>query len=141
MNCNITSMESSQGNGPRNGGRATLNKILLVFRHKQEAVPVQAQSPFLSIHCLCLLPKPHSVTHCFYLPNHNYPKHMFCSFGFGIHNVLVNTSLILLLQFIFKHIVRDFKISRKFTSDGVQGKLGFSEGKFTITVESLELLF
>lgn len=56
----------AQGNGPRNGGRATLNKILLVFRQKQEAVPVQAQSPFLSIHCLCLLPKPHSVTHCFY---------------------------------------------------------------------------
>lgn len=53
-------------NGPRNGGRATLNKILFVFRQKQEAVPVQAQSPFLSIHCLCLLPKPHSVTHCFY---------------------------------------------------------------------------
>lgn len=36
------------------------------FSDKQEAVPVQAQSPFLSIHYLCLLPKPHSVIHCFY---------------------------------------------------------------------------
>lgn len=202
----------AQGNGPRQGGRATLNKILLVFRQKQEAVPVQAQSPFLSIHCLCLCPgvlvtyaliggqsvfsgslacdsrapqtvysccegrhEETSTIRCRYqnrrwqcfrcyqldsaierhlpqyswlyhepselLPNHNYPEHMFCSFGFGIHNVLVNTSLILLLLFLIKHIVRDFKISRKFTSDGVQGKLGFSEGKFTTTVESLELLF
>lgn len=108
-------------------------------RNKKPFLP-KLKVPFCRF-TACVSYRNHTVTHCFYLPNHNYPKHMFCSFGFGIHNVLVNTSLILLLQFLFKHIVRDFKISRKFTSDGVQGKLGFSEGKFTITVESLELLF
>lgn len=75
-----------------------------------------------------------------FLPNREYPKNMFCSFGVGIRKCPGEHFSYSVVEVLLKHIVKHFKISR-LTCDRARGELGFSNGKFTTTVDSLELLF
>lgn len=76
-----------------------------------------------------------------FLPNREFPKHMFCAFGLGLRRCPGEHFSYSAVDVFLKQIVRNFKISRKPTCDHGQEELGFSKGKFTTTVDSLELLF
>lgn len=76
-----------------------------------------------------------------FLPDREYPKHMFCSFGVGGRKCPGEHFSYSAVEMFLKHLVKNFKITRKPTCDRVPGKLEFSKGKFTTTVDSLDLLF
>lgn len=76
-----------------------------------------------------------------FLLDREYPKHMFCSFGVGGRKCPGEHFSYSAVEAFLKHLVKNFKIFRKPTYDRVPGKLEFSKGKFTTTVDSLELLF
>lgn len=76
-----------------------------------------------------------------FLPDREYPKHMFCSFGVGARKCPGEHFSYSAVEAFLKYLVKNFKISRKPTCNCVPGKLELSKGKFTTIVDSLELLF